>query len=346
MPKTKLPIPEEMETTAEELKDIFGDEKILLCPVLFGGSKLAEPYEVALNEMGVNYERHDIKQEDTLEKGEYRPISTDAKDIGARHGARTLVLYDDDIHFGHSAAGALVWALENQNILGINRVFLNVDLDYVGGANVARVKRYREYMGPKKLLEDVSPGKFSELESQEKTGIISTYKPEFDASAVEQLMRRELNGSWLNSIWRCLGLTQKTALDDRQKTIVRYVDKLGGRILERLSRCKYRKVALYAVGEESTPFIEAAIAVLDSEGMQAIPHYLQVKKGKGRTTVSGFKEKDMAGSGVVVLANEYDDDIFRAVQGNLKRMSSRQPIEAFYTTAKNPNIYTIRTKRH
>lgn len=346
MPETKLPIPEEMETTAAELKDVFGDEKILLCPVLFGGSKLAGPYETALKKMDVNYKRHDIKQEDTLEKGEYRPISTDAKDIGDRHGARALVLYDDDIHFGHSAAGALVWALENQDILGINRVFLNVDLDYVGGANVARVKRYRKYMGPKKLLEYVSPGKFSELDGQGKTDVISTYEPEFDASTVEQLMKSESNGSWIKGVLGLLGLEQRTQLDERQQAIVKYVNKLGGRISERLLRCEHTSIALYTVGKESAPFIEAAMAVLDSRNIQATPHSLKVSRGKARTTVSGFRYKDMAGSGVVILANEYDNDVFRAVQSNLKRMSSRQPIDAFYTTAIKPAIYTIRTKRH
>ena len=72
--------------------------------------------------------------------------------------------------------------MENHEALGIDEILLNVDYDEMGGANVARIKRYEKHIGPKSLLSRVSPEKYKQLSHVGMIELISVYVPEYDPS--------------------------------------------------------------------------------------------------------------------------------------------------------------------
>jgi len=152
----RLPTSRDYREVAELVRNYVGDERILLFGIDTGGKKVLDlGLKSALHEVGVKNDYGFLRQADgPIRNGEkvgYRPIEGMVLDpnlkysrifpinsIGKRD-VKYLGLVDDDIHFGESLSGAILYLLQNREKIGYEKVFSIVDIDTLyKTANFAR----------------------------------------------------------------------------------------------------------------------------------------------------------------------------------------------------------------
>jgi len=159
---------------AQKVRRVYGDEPVLVLCLAGGVIKVVNEYFAALDEAGVSYKFRYIqhgRNPSVKRNGGVRPIISSPSSV-YNPGFRSALIFDDDVTYGVTTAGATVWVLENAEELGITSVRTMVDNDGQGIANFCRRDYYDHFPGMGNIINFFDSARYRELEAGGKLDIL------------------------------------------------------------------------------------------------------------------------------------------------------------------------------
>ncbi len=168
---------------AWDMKNEFGNNRILILPVGYGGSEDFDAYvEGALSHQKLRFHSQELHQSDERNT-EYRSIIT-APSLGMnKYHAEIAIPFETAItRHGKGITGALIWTLLNSGVLGIKKVYTGTVVDQIGFANFCAWGDYEKYIGIQNFVNKKDmPEVYEVIHRPQFFTMISEHKPEFKA---------------------------------------------------------------------------------------------------------------------------------------------------------------------